>query len=179
MGFKWFSRQAKKKKDTRVEFSPGDLRPGFILDYELHTYQVVGVNHYRWEDGSRTREWILRSAAETIYLEAAEDDLWLVSRTLPRSELDDLVYEYIEERGEPPRTVRFRGVEYHLDEDSAGEFLAAGKEPGKPFIAYDYEDPEEDHLLTIEQWDDHSFTVSFGEYVEGWKFSNILPGELS
>ena len=174
MSFGWFG---KKKEEARIDFSVKDLKEGFLLDYDMKTWQVSGHHRYVWEDGSTTIEWILNSADDTLFLEASEDNLWIVSRTYPRSQLDNMVYEYIEEYGKAPTTVQWKGVGYHLDEDSAAEFFANGEGPAKPLMTFDYEDEDEDHILTIEQWDDHSFTVSHGVYEEEYRFTNILPGE--
>lgn len=177
MAFGWFRK--KKNTEAKIDWTLKDLKKGFLLDYDMKTWQVSGFHRYVWEDGSSTIEWILKSADDTVFLEPAEDSLWLVSRIHTRSTLPQLVYDYIIEHEEAPKQVEWQGSEYHLDEDSAADFFPDGEGPAKPLMAYDYEDEDEDHLLTIEQWDDHSFTVSHGTYEEEYRFSNILPGEDS
>jgi hypothetical protein len=54
-------------------------------------------------------------------------------------------------------------------------FLENGLGPEQEFIYWDYEDEEEEGLVTIEQWGDNDFEVYAGTWVEEYQFENILP----
>ena len=82
----------KKKKDESdpvVDFTLSDLKPGYVVDYDLKTWKVTAKNHYDF-DGDRVDEWELTCADDVMYLEREEDDglSWTVSRKIPISRVD-------------------------------------------------------------------------------------------
>jgi len=70
--------------DPVVDFTLSDLKPGYVVDYDLKTWKVTAQNHYDF-DGDRVNEWELTCADEVMYLDREEDDglCWTISRKVP------------------------------------------------------------------------------------------------
>lgn len=168
-----------RKKPARAteNVTMDTLQRGCISEYQGETWQVRAIHEYSWEGGSSSREYECAHATDCIFVEKDEDEneSWLVTRRRPAAELDPMVIEYLIDRGKPPVTVEHNGVSYRLVEESAAYFRSNGEGDEKPLVTFDYEDSAETLSLTIEQWGEREFQLAIGEYVEEFRFANLLP----
>lgn len=182
MGWKDFF----KKKDNALphdvtNLSLADLRPGFMVDYDMTSWQVTAFHTYDWGGEDRTYEWQLKSHDDIIYLERepGDEDYWSISRKVPIGKIGTSIVEHIKTHGDPPDEIRVDDTPYYLEEAGGGHFLENGKEPGKELLKWDLADDSGKHFLSIEQWSETDFEAAIGAPVEEYQFTNILPGELS
>jgi len=170
-----------KKKDTGPDPLTGltlpNLKIGYLLDFDMKTWQVEASHYYDWGEGDRSWEWQLISHDETIYLERESDDedAWSVNRKIPVSRLDPAVFDHIRQHQDPPDTIVYEQVTYFLEEMAGGHFFQNGKGPGKELLSWSYQDDSGKKFLSIEQWGDDDFEASVGIPVEEYQFINILP----
>lgn len=174
-----------RKKDVTESVDPLDvklsrLKPGYVLDYDLKTWQVSAHHHYDY-DGKRSDEWELSASDEVVYLECSEDDgfTFTLTRKIRISELNADIPIFIEENEDPPDEILHKGITYEADSSSVGRFFKNGEGTGDEFIVWDYFDESEKRTLSIEQWSDDRFEASVGEIVEDYQFSRILPGAVT
>ena len=71
MGWNFFK---KNEEDENPEMDFNDLvlskmKVGFLVDYDMKTYQITAKNYYQWDEGGRTEEWELKQGDEVLYLE--------------------------------------------------------------------------------------------------------------
>jgi hypothetical protein len=180
MGLKEFFGFGKKRPPEpppKTDFTLSDLKVGYMVDYDMQTWQVEGEHYYDWGAGDITREWQLKSVDDTIYLEMEEDDEveWAIARKIPFGKLGKGVRDHIAEHEEPPEEIVYEGETYYLEEGGGGHFYKDGKGPGHPLMAWDYEDDTGEKYLSIEQWGEEDFEASAGEPVSEYQFTNILP----
>jgi len=175
----------KKKKESALDplrdLTLSNLKVGYLVDYDLNTWEVTAHNRYDWGDGHFTDEWEIKSATETLYLEREEDDEieWVLSKKTSIGALGPGIRAQLPEfaNDSPPAEISYQGKRYFLASEGAGLFLKDGKEPGIEFLCWDYVDEAEEEVITIEQWGEQEFEASIGRYVEEYQFSNILPKE--
>ncbi len=181
MGLMDFLKKDKQEDafDPLHDLTLSKLKVGYMVDYDLKTWQVTAYNRYDYGDGYYTEEWELTSGREKIYLEREEDDevIWTVSKKLPIGAIGQEVIRHIIEHEDPPDQIVVKGKTYYLDESGPVYFLEGGKGPGVGFIEWVFIDEEDETFVTIEQWGEEEFEASEGYYVEEYQFSNILPGE--
>ena len=175
----WNPFRKKKSEPESVDplrLSLSDLKPGYVLDYDLKTWQVTAHHTYDF-DGDRIDEWELSSADEVRYLEREDDDgiTWTLSQKIRLSDIDGSLRTQLRNEEDPPEEVTCRGVTYYGESSSVGKFYQNGESPPRELIAWDYLDDTEKNTLSIEQWGDDEFEVSIGEIVEDYQFSSILP----
>lgn len=155
------------------------LQPGFMVDYDMKTWQVTAHNKYDYGEGYTSEEWELTGAGEAWYLERYEDDKveWSFCKKIPIGSIEDDIRKHIIETDDPPKKIEYQGESYYLDESGAAYFLKDGKEPRQEFIFWTFIDEKENKFISIEQWGEQEFEASAGLYVEEYQFINILPGE--
>ena len=176
-----------KKKGMSGKDSPGPdplhdltldkLKKGYLLDYDMRTWEVTAHNTYDWGDGDITHEWQLVSSDETLYLEREEDDdvYWSVNRKIAFSRLGPDISGHIKRTDDPPPEITFDGVTYYQEETAGGHFYKDGMGEGTEMLQWSYIDDSEERYLTIEQWGDDDFEASVGSPAQEYQFTNILP----
>lgn len=180
MGFADFFR--KKKKDTGPDPVRGttlfNMKKGWMVDFDMETYEVLAANVYDWGHGDKSFEWQLKSVGKSVYLEMESDDEeeWSLSEKVPFSRLDPSVREQILDTGDPPDTVVFDGKTFYLEQMGGGHFLADASSISRELLRWDYEDDDGETFLCIEQWGEDDFDAAIGRPVKPWQFQNILPG---
>ncbi len=185
---KWLKRGRGDQDDEVVgEYTLVMMKPGFLVDFDLKTWQVIAKKEYDYE-GDRAMEWELRAEGEVRFLERSEDD-GRVELTLTRSvsirDFDEDVMGTILDEDDPPEVVHLSGGEYTAIESSTGtqrdgekETEDADTDNGRDFVSWTYES-EDGHVVFVLRWGDRDFSAYEGEYVEEYQFTDILPATLS
>ena len=156
------------------------LKPGYLVDYDLKTWQVTGYNTCDLGEDGMTEEWVIRNGDEVRYLDRREDDEveWALSRKIPFDEVDPegAIGRHIIDTEDPPEEIRYAGTRYVMEESGGGHFRRNATGEGQPFLFWEYEDETGEKYLTVEQWGEESFEASEGVPVEEYQFTHILPG---
>lgn len=182
MGLKDFFKKNKDKElDPLRDLTLAKLKAGYLVDYDMKTWEVTAHNRYDWGEGDITHEWQLKSGDEVAYLELESDDEddWSLSRKIAFSRLGSQIKTRIMETGDGPDEIVFEGEKFYLEEMAAGHILKEGQSPGKPMLRWSYEDDGGRRYLCLEQWGEEEFEASIGEPVQEYQFTNILPREQS
>jgi len=156
---KWLGK--KESEDTSYQDLTLELMTvGFLVDYDLETWEVIGVNVYD-HDGFQTQEWELRCNNEMRFLERAEDDgqiEWTLTRRVTLGEVEGDVAGAILDGGDPPEVVTYKDRAYNAVES----------------VSWSYEG-EDRRVLYVLQRGEREFVAYEGEYVEEYQFTEILP----
>ena len=178
-----------KNGKKREEFDPladlelENMKLGYLVDYDLKSWEVTARHTYDWGEGGASQEWELRAGDDLIYLERTADDdaEWCVMRKISFSALGAEGRKSIRDTEDPPESLTYDGTDYELEGDRAGYYhkntfsLEDAKGEGLPVIVWDYLDESERGILTIEQWGESEFDAGVGIIVEEYEFTNVLP----
>ncbi len=175
--FDFFKKKDKEELDPLKDLTLEKLRIGYLVDYDMKTWEVTAHHRYGFGGGDTVEEWELSAGRETVYLEKSQDDQveWTISRKIPLGAIQEDVRNYILEHDDPPHQITYKGKTYYLDESGAGYFYENGQEPAVGFVYWDFIDENDEYFVTIEQWGETEFEAVFGHSVEPYQFSNILP----
>lgn len=175
-----------KKKEPAYDptnITVKDLRKGFILEYDMKSWEVKEAYIYDWGNHYFTKEYKLDSGDDSCYLHVdANDDLELtVSRKIKVRSIDEDIPEHIRDHEQPPKKLHYEGKSYLLDKESPGYFRDLA-DPDKEqywaeLISWEYYDQEEKNFISVEQWGEKEFEAALGVMAEPHQFTNILPGE--
>jgi len=177
MGWKDFFKKKDEGPDPLHDLSLEKMEKGYLVDYDLRTWEVTACNRYDWGGGDVSLEWSLSSSDEILYLEREEDDevYWSLSSKIDFSGLGPDIRRHIKEHDDPPESIEFDGVTYHMEEMGGGHFFRQDATQGEEFLRWSYMDDSGEKLLDIEQWGEDDFEASVGRPVAEYQFSNILP----
>ena len=175
---KWFGGRQDEEESTYQEYSLSTMKVGFLVDYDLKTWQVTGRGSYDYE-GYSTEEWELQADDQVRFLERAVEDgkaYWTLTRAIGIDEIDGDIAAAIIADGDPPETVRFEGDEYVGSTSDAGLYRKDGTDTEREFVNWSFEG-EEGKVLFISQWGERDFAAYAGLEVEEYQFTDILPVE--
>ena len=180
MGWLDFLKKDKKKDpDPLSDLTLSNLQVGYMVDYDMKTWEVKAYHYYDWGGGELSYEWQLESVDDALYLEreADDEDVWSISRKISVSRLDPGIKGHIRKHEDPPDEIAFEETTYYLEESGSGHFFKDGKGSGEKFFVWDYEDDSGKKFISIERWGENDFDASVGTVVEEYQFTNILPVE--
>lgn len=170
-----------RKKSVEDEVDPladlvlAKLKVGYLVDYDMRTWQVTAHSRYRFAGLDDVEEWELSASGEQRFLERAGGD-WSLSYKIAVGDIAGDVQRHILDHEDPPRTIVFRGAAYRLDASYAGHLLPDGGGAPEPVIRWEFVDEAETGFVGIEQWGETEFTAAAGSTVEDYQFTHILPG---
>lgn len=176
----------KKKQEKLPSYDPTnitirDLKKGFMLDYNLETWQVLEEYEYDWGDQFYSYGYKLSTGTEECFMTISEDGGKLeitVMKTLRLHLLGDAFNNHMRSNQKPPSKVDYEGVTYYRENESPGYFRNVEKQSASrsvEFIAWDYFDDSGVKVLSVEQWGQDEFEASVGVVAEEFEVSNILP----
>jgi hypothetical protein len=153
------------------------LRAGFLVDYDLKTWEVASYNRFDFGDGYVVDAWELVSGRDKYFLERSvdEDEEYSLSKKVPIGKLGANVRSEIMENDDPPEQLKYDDKTYYLDESVGGHMYPDGKGPSQELLKWEFVDDDDETFLSIEQWSETEIEASHGFYVKEHQFSNILP----
>ena len=180
MGWKkWFGRaSADEESDSLVDYELGAMKVGYLVDYDMKTWEVKGYNTYDYS-GFETKEWVIETSDKVGYLERVDSDgeiSWTLTESIAISQIAEEVIEYTIRHEDPPKTLTYNGRSHRLIESGAGLFHERAAGQGKSFISWTYCDDSGKNVLFVTQYGERDFKSVTGEYVQEYQFMNILPG---
>ena len=177
MGLKKLFGRGKNPEVEYREYRLGEMARGFLVDYDLKTWEVRAVGSYDY-DGYLTKEWELHSDSGVGFLEQSVEDgeaEWTFTKRIAVDEIAEDVMAEIVSNDDPPQRIHFEGRSYEANEMSAGIQHSGDEETEKEFVGWSYES-EDGRVLFLNQWGESDFSAYEGIYVEEYQFTDILPG---
>ena len=155
---------------------------GYLVDYDMETWQVVEYSVYDYEGGFSTEEWVLRASNDDIrFLERSVEhtkNYWTLSETLSFDIIEEEAIAILQSEDEELNEFTIDGEIFRLTESGHGRARVDGEGQGRHFVAHSFEGPE-GAVLFVMQWGERDFDLAGGAYVEEYQFTNILPGRLT
>ena len=171
-----FGRKEKDRElDPIADLVLGKLKIGYLVDYDLKTWEVTGYCRYKF-DGNIVEEWeITAGGREQRYLELA-DGRWSLAAKVVIGAIDGDIRSHILREEDPPSRIVYKGKHYSLDTSYAGYMFPDGEGDGVEVLRWEFLDEDEASFLGIERWSETEFGAAIGFFVEDYEFTSILPG---
>ncbi|OQY11388.1 MAG: hypothetical protein B6I31_04975, partial [Desulfobacteraceae bacterium 4572_19] len=120
----FFKKKEGIKDDPISDITLEKLKIGWMLDYDMKTWEVKSCSCYDWGSGDITYEWQLVCYNDTIYLEREPDDedYWCISRKIPIAKIDKELKQYILQNNDPPDEIKYENRQYYQEEMGGGHF---------------------------------------------------------
>ena len=176
---KWFGGgREDDESDSVVEFTLSAMKVGYLVDYDMETWEVKAYNTYDYS-GVETREWVIETSDKVVYLERSDSEgeiSWTLTESISISQISGDLIEHIRRHDDPPRELTYAERSHTLMESGAGLFHENAEGPGASFISWTYGDESGRNVLFVTQYGERDFKCVAGEYVEEYQFTDILPG---
>ncbi|NQZ75800.1 MAG: DUF4178 domain-containing protein [Ekhidna sp.] len=173
----------KKKKEPAYDVTNlglDDLDIGFIFDYDLKSWVINEMYEYDWGSNNFSHEYKVDSGEEIAFLsvEDSSDLVITLTKSIKIKKIDEDFAQIVGDTKKAPAQLHYEGITYHLASDSAGYFRDCGKkeEEWEELFSWEYFDENETKIISITQWDEHTFDAFGGIVLEPHQISNIIPG---
>lgn len=185
------------------EITLWNLKKGYMLDYELRTWEVKGVYEYDWGRSGKSTEYKIHDGTEFLYLHVNEHEGEQVISVAEKIKIADLqgsqakvnheelgfqvkskavttsshqeIRNSISKNNTPPKEVVFQNETYYMSEESEGFFRDLDERERFRFIEWSYNDSGEEKFVTISRWSETELEVYAGIYLQDFEISNLLP----
>lgn len=161
--------------ESKIDLEVKDLQVGYILDYDLKSWEVTDVAVYTWDNGVKDYEYTLFDGTEKLYLnyevvdaklsiyrEGKINEIWPEGKVKMRTNKDLINDE-----------VKYKGDTYYF----LAEAAAKVKNSSESYFLQNwiFENAAETELISFNLYDDRSMDAYLGMRIPDHAISNILP----
>jgi hypothetical protein len=176
--FDWFFNLFKTKKEEeqpiKIDYTVHDLKKGYLLDYNLESWEVLAAYTYRYK-GYSSKEYKIRSSSETRFLNVSDSNSLLLgmSKEANINNIDSSLRDSVA-RGQPMSRLSEGGETYNLKESAKGQFADDATQDWASFSSWEYVNAANTKFIYVSQWEDMSIECYVGEYLKEYEISRIL-----
>lgn len=154
-----------------------DLKKGYIIDYFMESWVVKEVYEYDWGNNFFSKEYKISSGKADKYLHV-EDEGTLkisISEEINPSEFDKNLKQDIVNNDKPSNKLIYKGKEFNIENENMGYYRNFDEDYKSEFVSWEYVDNEQKEFISVMRWGETDITASFGQFLEEYEFSNIIP----
>ena len=133
-----------------------NLKVGFIVDYNLKTWNVICENQYDWENGFSEKSFTLAQGTQKLHLFLNNDhdnQIVLVSNPINIYAIDESLEDEILKEKRSKNILSYNETNYYRENTKEGlKFDLINKTDGNKLIAWEYFDKERTQVIRIEQY---------------------------
>ena len=158
-----------------------NLKMGYILDYDIQTWEVTHEWQYDWENNTTEKEFKLMSNADPLFLTICKEARQLtvkIGKQINIFAIDEHIESEIINKGRPYNILKFENITYYRDAQFDGiSYFVSEPNSGTRVVAWDYYDGVRENHLRIIQKGRGDFKVTQNKMVSPYEFTDILPKE--
>ncbi|GAB4339557.1 MAG: hypothetical protein OHK0038_18730 [Flammeovirgaceae bacterium] len=174
----------RRAKDIKIPYDPSNpsiesLQKGFMVDYDLKTWDIVHQNQFDWDNGAVDRLFKAVAGTDTRWIYIRHESGFMnIYVTIPISvfAIDENLEKQILETGKPSNILKFKEVIYYRENMKEGYwFDISNQSGGTQSVLWEYFDSERNFILRIEQIGKNQILASVGKVASPYQFTDILP----
>lgn len=177
--FDFFKKKDKENHDV-LNLKVADLKVGWLLDFDMDTWEVKQVARYDWGNEVFSHEYKMVSGGKTRFLELDTEDgetlTW--SKEISARKINGDVVDQILKEMPVNNQLVYQGETYTKEESCAGYYdngNAKTADDWEPFVNWDFISDDGKKVISFTQWGEDEVEGAIGEIIENWKIENILP----
>ncbi|MBL4651180.1 MAG: DUF4178 domain-containing protein [Aureispira sp.] len=176
--FDWFFNLFKTKKEEeqpiKIDYNVHDLGKGYLLDYNLESWEVLAAYTYKHK-GYSSKEYKIRSSSETRFLNVSDSNSLVLglSKEANINNVDSGLRSSVA-TGQPLARLTWDGDTYNLKESAEGQFADDATQDWASFSSWEYVNAANTKFIYVSKWEDNSIECYVGEYVKEYEISSIL-----
>ncbi len=156
-----------------------NLKEGYMVDYNLKTWQVTTRRQFDWASGISAREFKLVSDMESIWVylfKEGNHTTITVSKPLNIYAIDAELETEILHTKRPYNIIHYQSSQFFRENALEGYlFNLTTRSLGIKVNAWEYYDQDRLNYMRIEQQDQRNFRAVVGKLASEFEFTDILP----
>ena len=167
------------KGGSTVDFTVKDIKKGFIVEYDLKSWEAIEEYEYDWGGNYKGKEWTLFDGKNQLYLYYASfpsEEISVSTRMNMLKELPDLRSDVFT-NDEPRTSFAYGGKQWSIVDESPGLMINSDTKEEQEIVSWTFDDSEETEFITVVRNGEKSADAYKGKYIKNYEVSNILPRE--
>ncbi|MCH2225518.1 MAG: DUF4178 domain-containing protein [Crocinitomicaceae bacterium] len=173
--FKGFFGKKEPKPEPKVDFSIEDLKKGYILEYDLSTWEVKETATYNWLNGSKELEFEISDGKNDRYLNYSPEGKKI---SIYWEEQLNKIWSGVRSKGlnntiSPDDTFNYDNRTYHFFANGSANVEGSAESYGMQNWLFESDCNE--YLVSFNKYEDDSMDAYVGKRLNKHEISNILP----
>lgn len=167
------------KGGSTVDFTVKDIKKGFIVEYDLKSWEAIEEYEYDWGGNYKGKEWTLFDGKNELYLYYASfpsEEISVSTRMNMLKELPDLRSDVFD-KDEPRTSFAYGGKQWSIVDESPGLMINSDTKEEQEIVSWTFDDQNESEFITVVRNGEKSVDAYKGKYIKNYEVSNILPRE--
>ncbi len=146
------------KGPSSVDYTVKDIKKGFIVEYDLKSWEAIEEYEYDWGGNYKGKEWTLFDGKNELYLYYASfpsEEISVSTRT----------------------SFAYGGKQWSIVDESPGLMINTDTNEEQEIVSWTFDDSNETEFITIVRNGEKSCDAYKGKYIKNYEVSNILPRE--
>jgi hypothetical protein len=158
-----------------------NIKAGYLVDFDLTTWEIVQEWQYDWDNGNSGKEFRLVNEKETLHLYMRNEGTQLhtiLGRKVNIFSIDRELEDEIQTNSRPPSVLNYQEIDYFRENTKIGwRHELTAKTSANKLTIWEYFDETMTFFMRIEQIEEQTYKATVGEVISPFEFSNILPKE--
>ena len=158
-----------------------NIKAGFLVDFDLTTWETVQEWQYDWDNGNSGKEFRLVNEKETLHLYMRNEGTQLhtiLARKVNIFSIDRELEDEIQSNKRPPSVLNYQDIDYFRENSKTGwRHELTAKTGANKVTVWEYFDETLTFFMRIEQIEGQTYKATVGEVISPFEFSNVLPKE--
>lgn len=158
-----------------------NIKAGYLVDFDLTTWETVQEWQYDWDNGNSGKEFRLVNEKETLHLYMRNEGTQLhtiLGRKVNIFSIDRDLEEEIQTNSRPPSVLNYQDIDYFRENTKTGwRHELTAKTSANKLTVWEYFDETMTFFMRIEQIENQTYKATVGEVISPFEFSNVLPKE--
>jgi hypothetical protein len=158
-----------------------NLKAGYLVDFDLTTWETVQEWQYDWDNGNSGKEFRLVNEKETLHLYMRNEGTQLhtiLGRKVNIHSIDRELEDEIQTNSRPLSVLNYQEIDYFRENTKTGwRHELTAKTSANKLTAWEYFDETMTFFMRIEQIENETYKAIVGEVISPFEFSNVLPKE--
>ena len=158
-----------------------NIKAGYLVDFDLTTWETVQEWQYDWDNGNSGKEFRLVNEKETLHLYMRNEGTQLhtiLGRKVNIFSIDRELEDEIQTNSRPPSVLNYQEIDYFRENTKTGwRHELSSKTSANKLTIWEYFDETMTFFMRIEQIENQTYKATVGEVISPFEFSNVLPKE--
>ncbi len=172
-------------RKKKIGYNPTDLTlqnllKGYVLNYDLKSWEVIYEGQYDWNSGESDKIYRLSSEDNDSLLLYVDKEMGLVTPYIEEKLQSNDVQAFAMLKPESaPAELKFSDKIYRKRDYSRGKFFTSDSDNFAELGQWFYVSSDSQSSLRIVQFSEGEVSVYTGKLAQAYEFTNILPSESS
>lgn len=159
----------------KIDYEINDLEKGFLLDYNLETWEIKDVATYYWSSGSKELEYTLALGKRKSYLNfsPSNEQLSIYTKVNMQDVWSSARQAMLDNENPTHKSFAYNGKQFRFE--GAGEATVENSHETYGVSNWLFMSDDQQEMISFNKYEDQSTDAHAGKKIASYEIDNILP----